>query len=443
MEFTGERVIPGQVDPDLWNEHLARYAFAARWSANARNLRVLDAGCGSGYGAAHLACLDPAVQVVGLDNSEEALAYARQHYASPNLRFELGDCLVLPFGAGQFDLVVALEVIEHLAEPATFLTQVRRVLSASGRLLVSTPNRRYYSEERAYTNPFHTREYDLAEFDALLQPFFAERVVFVQNHVVGQAFLPVRNAGQHACATLGATPAADDEPHFLLAVASRAKLPPAEPFVFVPSAGNLLREREQHIRKIEQDHAAFQESARRELEERRRWAEQQVAELAARDQTIRRLQSEHEGAIAWARDLDARLQEAAGVIAALQRELDERTAWAQQLDAERERLAGMVKNRQEELEGKVTWARSLEADVEKAREALANLQREFDGRTAWALQLDAERVQLQAALAERAAELEAVRVELRQIFGSLWYRLGKRLRLSPVPPSDRGRGSGP
>ena len=44
-EFTGERVIPGEVDVDLLNEHVARYAFAARL---ARGKRVLDAGCGGG-----------------------------------------------------------------------------------------------------------------------------------------------------------------------------------------------------------------------------------------------------------------------------------------------------------------------------------------------------------------------------------------------------------
>jgi hypothetical protein len=47
-EFTGERVIPGQVDADLWNEHFARYLFASRL---ARGRRVVDLGSGSGYGA--------------------------------------------------------------------------------------------------------------------------------------------------------------------------------------------------------------------------------------------------------------------------------------------------------------------------------------------------------------------------------------------------------
>ena len=76
---------------------------------------------------------------------------------------------------------------------------------------------------------------------------------------------------------------------------------------------------------------------------------------------------------------------------------------------------------QADIENKVSWARSLEADLERAREALTNLQREFEERTAWALKLDAD---------------------LRFLFGSRWYRLAKKLRLSPVPPSDQGEGGG-
>src|SRR5438874_10390113 len=81
-EFTGERVIPGQVDADLLNEHLARYAFAARLS---RRKQVLDAGCGAGYGAAELA--RTAAGVLGIDRSAEAIAFARAEYPAPNLRF--------------------------------------------------------------------------------------------------------------------------------------------------------------------------------------------------------------------------------------------------------------------------------------------------------------------------------------------------------------------
>ena len=79
-EFTGERVIPGQVDIDLLNEHMARYAFAARL---ARGKRALDAGCGAGYGSAELA--RAALSVVGIDSSPDAIEFARATYPMPNL----------------------------------------------------------------------------------------------------------------------------------------------------------------------------------------------------------------------------------------------------------------------------------------------------------------------------------------------------------------------
>ncbi|PYT22511.1 MAG: SAM-dependent methyltransferase, partial [Acidobacteria bacterium] len=60
-------MIPGEVDADLWNEHVARYWFAARF---ARGRRVLDAGCGSGYGADVLA--REACEVLAVDISDDA-----------------------------------------------------------------------------------------------------------------------------------------------------------------------------------------------------------------------------------------------------------------------------------------------------------------------------------------------------------------------------------
>jgi protein-L-isoaspartate O-methyltransferase len=79
VEFTGERVIPGEVDADLLNEHLARYTFAARL---ARGKRVLDAGCGAGYGTAELAraALNA---MVGVDRAPEAVDFARATTANP------------------------------------------------------------------------------------------------------------------------------------------------------------------------------------------------------------------------------------------------------------------------------------------------------------------------------------------------------------------------
>src|SRR5262245_25871930 len=122
-EFTGERLIPGEVDIDLLNEHMARYTFAARL---ARGKRVLDAGCGAGYGSAALAAM--AESVTGVDVAADAVEYAREHYQAPNLTFEQASITQLPFPDGAFDLVVAFEVIEHLEDWRGLLTEAGRVL---------------------------------------------------------------------------------------------------------------------------------------------------------------------------------------------------------------------------------------------------------------------------------------------------------------------------
>ena len=106
IEFTGERVVPGQVDSDLWAEHLSRYALAARWSAGAR---VLDIGCGAGYGTAELAA--QARHATGIDLSPDAVAHARSLYALPSIRFVPASAIALPFADASFDLVTAFEVI--------------------------------------------------------------------------------------------------------------------------------------------------------------------------------------------------------------------------------------------------------------------------------------------------------------------------------------------
>ena len=144
IEFTGERVVPGRVDADLWNEHLARYAFSDRFC---HGLRILDAGCGTGYGAHQLALY--AQTVVGVDVAEDALAYAASEYPRPNLRWVRSSCTNLPFSAGSFDVVVSFEVIEHLQQWAVLIAEARRVLVPEGLFIVSTPNKSFYAKARA------------------------------------------------------------------------------------------------------------------------------------------------------------------------------------------------------------------------------------------------------------------------------------------------------
>jgi len=98
--------------------------------------RALDLGCGTGAFTALLA--GAGADVVGAEVAESALARARA--AHPGLAFTLVSIDgPLPFEDSAFTLVWASEVIEHVADTARWLSEVRRVLAPGGRLLLSTP----------------------------------------------------------------------------------------------------------------------------------------------------------------------------------------------------------------------------------------------------------------------------------------------------------------
>jgi SAM-dependent methyltransferase len=99
--------------------------------------RVLDLGCGAGTFTAALA--GAGADALGVDVAEAALARARQRHSG--LEFARIDVDgELPFADGAFDLVWSSEVIEHVADTARWLGEVRRVLDPAGRLLLTTPN---------------------------------------------------------------------------------------------------------------------------------------------------------------------------------------------------------------------------------------------------------------------------------------------------------------
>ena len=240
MEFTGERAIPGQTDPDLMNEHWARYAFA---EALVGAKRVLDAGCGVGYGAARLA--EVAADVVALDQARDPLAAGGKQYSHPHLRFVQGDCTRFPFADSSLDAVVAFEVIEHLDEWKALIEESRRVLTPAGQFIVSTPNRLYYGESREDPNPFHVHEFTHDEFREELGRCFPHVMLFLENHVDALVFAGEQVQGIRA--RLETADQAPDEAHFFLAVCSQRPLHGSPTFVYLPSSANLLREREKHI----------------------------------------------------------------------------------------------------------------------------------------------------------------------------------------------------
>ena len=196
MEFTGERVIPGAPEKwdDLYAEHVLRYAFA-RLLAPGR--RVLDDGCGCGYGSFLLARAG-AAEVVGIDRDPEAVAWARGKFRLSNLRFEVMDTTDLRIPDGRFDVVACFELIEHVDDYRAHLREVRRVLAPSGRYVVSTPNARLDSPlapaERP-ANPFHVQEWPVEDFRGVLGEFFPALRLYAQHRSEGFLIRPLEDGG--------------------------------------------------------------------------------------------------------------------------------------------------------------------------------------------------------------------------------------------------------
>ncbi len=235
LDFTGERFIPG-AEGEIAYEHCHRYAFARRFVAGAR---VLDAACGEGYGAALLGAVASAV--TGVDIDAATVGHAGSVHGRRNVRFVCASATALPFAAASFDAVVSFETIEHLdaADQPRMLAEFARVLVPDGVLVLSSPNRRRYSDERGSRNPFHRHELDRDELARLLDPVFPHRRWFHQQPAsVSAIWGEAESATTDACEAWwggpdGVEPAvpADGVYDIVAAVAAAAALPPAGPRV--------------------------------------------------------------------------------------------------------------------------------------------------------------------------------------------------------------------
>lgn len=145
-----------------FRRHEAVYRFAAPLVAGRR---VLEVGCGEGYGTALLA--RSAARIVGIDYDASATAHATRSY--PVARFVRANLAALPVPSGSVDVLVSLQVIEHVWNHPEFVRECLRVLRPGGLLFVTTPNRLTFSPGLAEpVNPFHTKEFTAAELAELL-----------------------------------------------------------------------------------------------------------------------------------------------------------------------------------------------------------------------------------------------------------------------------------
>jgi SAM-dependent methyltransferase len=118
--------------------------------------QILDVGCGTGTMLSYLASYG---QAQGVDVDEEAVGYCHERGL---LDVRLGAAATLPFLDGSFDLVTALDVLEHLDDDTAALREIGRVLRPGGQLLMTVPAHRFMWGDQDEVN-LHKRRYVAAE----------------------------------------------------------------------------------------------------------------------------------------------------------------------------------------------------------------------------------------------------------------------------------------
>jgi ubiquinone/menaquinone biosynthesis C-methylase UbiE len=156
------------VDFGIFLMHKRDYQEAARLL---QGRTVLDLGCNNGYGASILASTCREVHAV--DVSAAAIEDAVRRFGDLGIAFSRVDGRRLPFADAAFDAIVSFQVIEHVDDVDTYLSEIVRVLKGGGRALFTTPNKKLRLKPGMKPwNRFHVQEFAHDELRCLLSSYF-------------------------------------------------------------------------------------------------------------------------------------------------------------------------------------------------------------------------------------------------------------------------------
>lgn len=176
LRIKSENVSP-EVQNDLFIAHRAVYCFFARFVAGRR---VLDLGCGTGYGTRDLLAAG-ARDIVAIDLDPKNVAYAKRHFERDGVRFLVADVAALPADLGSFEVAVSSNVFEHLDDPEQAIRDLERHLSTGGIFLMAVPPITDAGTLALHLdNPFHRSNLFVWDWAELLGRRFGEVSVFRQ-----------------------------------------------------------------------------------------------------------------------------------------------------------------------------------------------------------------------------------------------------------------------
>ncbi len=228
-----------RLEPNVFGEgmteHLHRYAVAIELC---KDKIVLDIASGEGYGSNLLAGV--ASKVVGVDISAKTIKAAKEKYASKrnNLEFMEGRAENIPTDKKMFDVVVSFETIEHHDKHQEMMNEIKRVLKPGGLLIISSPDKFFYSDRPGTKNPFHVKELYKNEFQDLLKNNFKNVGLYRQKAFFCSVIVHDDNSSSHKSAKFyegnysSVSVNNDIESVYLIGLASDAYFQPLELSLF-------------------------------------------------------------------------------------------------------------------------------------------------------------------------------------------------------------------
>jgi len=326
-----ERLDPALRSDRLAVDHYARYSFSLPL---VRGKRVLDIACGFGYGS-HMMAAHGAVEVVGMDISEEAIDYAQRFYKHDNIKYTIKDLLDLDADHGLFDVITCFETLEHISDVELAIYRLSRVLKEDGVLVVSVPNDLGKKVENKYHLHKFTEEElidDLTKIfrfvDTYYQSYILASLIWKKGYSSLQEEKNLILVSDMRCYMNGTLDELELEPDCFIAMCSNSALPSLSTTVVY--SGSAWHEYSAWIRQLEEArdyHAQQAENWKRLAEERAAWI----------------------GQLEEARDYHAQQAEN------WKRLAEERAAWIGQLEEARDYHAQQAENWKRLAEERAAW----------------------------------------------------------------------------------------